>query len=161
MTNRVTQLLTAYGPDPAYQKELDLYGRFVGTWQVANRIYDEVSGAWRQNTREWAFGWVLNGLGIQDVLRSDDGGIGTTIRVYDPDLGAWRVHWFGASARYFGTQIGRPHGDGIRQEGTRHDGRVIRWEFSEITDARFLWRGYLADEPDGAWHLVQEMRATR
>lgn len=161
MTERALELLAAAGPHEAYPQEMDLYGQFVGTWRVHNRYYDEHDGEWHENTREWAFGWVLDGRGVQDVLRADDGGIGATVRVYDAKLGAWRVHWFGASAGDFGVLTGRRHGEEIWQDGAQHDGRLIRWNFSDITSTSFRWRGYISDDEGATWRLEQEMRAQR
>ncbi len=168
MNTRALELLAADGPHPAYPKELDLYGQFVGSWQVANRSFDETTGRWYENSFEWAFGWVLNGRAVQDVIRvpadqtpTGEVWVGTTIRVYDPKLDAWRVNWFGPGAGLFCSLIGRAHGDEIRQDGSQHDGRPIRWNFSDISDTGFTWRGYVSDDDGVTWRLEQEMRATR
>lgn len=161
MTNRALELLTARRPELPYPREMDLYGRLLGSWKVANRYFDDSAGTWRENTLDWAFTRILDGHGVQDVLRGDDGGTGTTVRVYDPALGAWRVHWFGVTHGDFGTLTARAHGEEIRQDGTQHDGRPIRWNFSELTDTGFRWRGYISDDDGGSWRLEQEMRATR
>lgn len=161
MTNRALELLTAQRPELPYTENLDLYGRLLGTWKVANRFYDEAAATWRENTREWAFTRILDGHGIQDVLRADDGGTGTTVRVYDAALGVWRVHWFGVTHGYFAQLVARAYGDEIRQEGTQQDGRPVRWDFSDITEASFLWRGYVSDDGGATWRQEQEMRAIR
>lgn len=166
--NRALELLAAAGPHPDLGGQARLYGQFVGSWEVANRYVDDAGGAWRENSFEWAFGWVLDGRGVQDVIRvppeqmpSGNAGIGTTIRVHDPRIGAWRVSWSGATTGQFCTLIGKAHGDEIWQDGTGTDARPIRWNFSEITPESFRWRGYVSDDGGATWKLEQEMRARR
>src|SRR4051812_7558617 len=74
-------------------------------------------------------------------------GRGSTVRVYDTALGAWRVSWFGAEKGDFCTLVATPYRrDGIRQDGTQTDGRPIRWNFSNITDESFEWDGWVSDD---------------
>ena len=58
---------------------------------------------------------------------------GTTLRVYDPDIDAWRIQWTDPVTRNFLQMIGRAEGRDIVQLGTRPDGQLARWSFSEIT----------------------------
>src|SRR5262245_8123119 len=104
--------LIADGPHRDLPEKQDLYGRPMGSWDIHDRYFDESAGVWQENERTWHFGRILDGLGVQDVLRSDRGS-GTTIRVYDRALEAWRVSWYAPSAGNFATLVGRPYGDGI------------------------------------------------
>jgi hypothetical protein len=77
----VLDLIAAAGPYAPLTKELMLYGRFVGTWDVEATWYDgeEV----RRGTGEWHFAWVLGGRGVQDVLYGSGASpdrFGTTLR---------------------------------------------------------------------------------
>ena len=63
---------------------------------------------------------------------------GTTIRIYDPTIKAWRAHWFNPHDGIRADLIGRRHGNQIVQEGTFPDGTPIRWTFSEITEEGHL-----------------------
>ncbi|MCF2527624.1 hypothetical protein [Yinghuangia soli] len=161
--NPMLQRLAADGPHPGHAKELLLYGRFAGVWRVDHRFLED--GNWHEDTREWTFGWVLGGRAVQDVLMPS--GVpdpqdrsGTTVRVYDPVLGAWRINWFGPSAGNYCTLIGRAAGDEIHQEGADADGTPLRWNFSDITDVSFTWRGWFR-ALDGEWVLEQVMKARR
>jgi len=52
-------------------------------------------------------------------------------------------------------------GNDVVQIGTRPDGTVTRWTFTEITDDSFHWLGE-ALQPDGKnWKLEGEFRAKR
>jgi hypothetical protein len=158
--NAMLTLLTAPGPDPEYAERLDLYGRFVGSWDIDNRQLDLDSGQWRENTGHWHFGWVLGGRAIQDTLEFG-GRPGTTVRLYDTKQDVWRVVWFSPSVGDICRLVGRRDGDGILQEGAQHDGAGIRWLFTDIEADSFHWLGYLDRAGTGEWILEQEMRARR
>jgi len=160
--------LAADGPDPGYGDALGLYGWLIGSWEIDNRYFDEADGAWHAAKGLWHFGWILRGRGIQDVLTGlssagAGGGAGTTVRVYDPNIDAWRVSWFGAFSGEYCTLVGRPDADGagIFQEGAGVDGRPLRWVFDDIQPDSFHWEGFVSDDGGDTWRLEQEMHARR
>jgi hypothetical protein len=155
--------LAAAGPHPRHRAALDTYGRLVGVWDVANRWLDADGVTWHEGTVVWTFGWILDGLGVQDVMRfrmpDRATPTGTTVRLYDPAADAWHVVWFSPSGRTC-TLTGRPDGADIVQVGTQHDGVRIRWVFQQLTADAFHWTGHRsADGVD--WILEQEMSARR
>lgn len=161
MDNPIIRLLGADGPHPDLGDAAMLYGRFVGSWDLTNHYYDEQNGVWRDALGEVHFGWVLEGRGIQDLWQVSEHGFGTTLRVYDPAIDAWRVEWFGPRTGSFCSLIGRPEGERIVQNGTRQDGTAIRWSFDEITADTFVWRGEVSDDHGASFRFDQEMRCTR
>jgi hypothetical protein len=167
-TDAMLGVLAADGPHPRHAGALMLYGQLVGSWAVDNRYLDQRDGDWHEVPAAWHFGWILDGLGVQDVLvgpaqADPEGqrGIGTTVRVYDPRMDAWRVSWFGATSGEFCTLIGRPDGGGILQEGSGTDGRPIRWRFTDISPESFRWQGLVSDDGGATWRLEQEMHGRR
>jgi hypothetical protein len=107
------------------------------------------------------FAWVLEGRAMQDVWmmpsRSQErprtdimNSYGTTLRIWDPTLGAWRVTWFNPVTGTRDVQVGR-HGDGT----------PIRWIFSEITPDSFRWTGEVLEGDGETWKLEAEFRAQR
>jgi hypothetical protein len=163
-TDPMPLALTAAGPHPDHTADLDLYGQLVGVWDVDNRFYDETLDRWRDTTVVWTFGWILDGLAVQDVMRFtlEDGSTvtGSTVRHFDPRNGTWTVVWFAPGGRTL-TLVGRRSDDGIHQEGTQPDGRAIRWTFSELTRESFHWLGHVRDDGGADWRLEQEMYARR
>ena len=165
--------LGADGPAADRAGKMDLYGRFIGSWDLnVTQIADD--GSQRKRKGEWHFGWALEGRAIQDVWivpprgeqRSGDAAArvhsyGTTLRVYDPDIDAWRIQWTDPVIRSFLNMIGRAQGDDIVQLGTRPDAHLIRWSFSEITPESFLWRGEVSADQGAAWRLNVEFTARR
>ena len=98
------RLLHADGPNPEHAAALQLYGRFVGDWdaEITARAAD---GARHTAPGKIHFGWVLEGRAVQDVwiIPRPAGApafpvagnwYGTTLRVYDPTIDAWRISWF-------------------------------------------------------------------
>jgi hypothetical protein len=160
--------LGAGGQYPGDEKALDLYGRLVGSWDVANR-YRLPDGGWTTGTVVWTFGWVLAGRAIQDVMWFTGPGpdgfpvreTGSTMRLYDPAADHWHIVWFAPSGRTR-TLVGRPGDDGgIVQEGRQGDGTTVRWLFTDLTPTSFRWLGYVSTDDGESWELDQEMLARR
>lgn len=166
--------LHAAGPDPERAEVLQLYGRFVGDWD-ADIIAHGSDGSRHRTSGEIHFGWVLEGRAIQDVWmiprRSDrkhatpfpvaGNWYGTTLRVYDPAIQAWRIFWMDPATNAFRRQIGRACGDDIVQEGTTESGAQSRWRFTKITQSSFHWLGETKSASDQDWRLVVEVLAQR
>jgi hypothetical protein len=119
------------------------------------------------------FQWALEGRAVQDVWimprRSDrtapltktNNLYGTTLRVWDPGLKAWRVSWVNPVTGSRNELVGRRIGTFIVQIGTHADGTPIRWTFSEIRPDSFLWTGEALDGDGNTWNLQAQFRARR
>jgi len=120
MTSPFLDALGADGPSADRAGKMDLYGRFIGSWDLDVRQYSD-DGRERRRAGEWHFGWALEGRAIQDVwivpprgeLRHGDAtakinSYGTTLRIYDPRIDAWQIQWIDP-ARY-------RHPDGVAEE---------------------------------------------
>lgn len=167
-------VLHASGPAPERAEALQLYGRFVGSWdsEITAHGPDSVS---HRAEGEIHFGWVLQGRAIQDVWmipRLADRGTappfpiaghwyGTTLRIYDPTITAWRIYWIDPATNSFRQQIGRADGVDIVQEGTTETGTHTRWSFTKITADSFHWLGEAKPADASAWRLITEVRARR
>ena len=66
MTSAFLDALGADGPSADRAGKMDLYGRFVGSWDLDVRQFSE-DGRERRRAGEWHFGWALEGRAIQDV----------------------------------------------------------------------------------------------
>jgi hypothetical protein len=172
-TNPMHTALAATGRSDEIPKAMDLYGWAVGSWELELVGYDD-EGNIIHTTGEAHFAWVLEGRAIQDVFfnprRADRGRadspkfanwFGTTSRIYDPTIQAWRVNWFNPHDGIRAELVGRRRGNEIVQEGKFPDGTPIRWTFSDFAADSFRWRGERL-EPDGkTWRLQVEFRARR
>jgi hypothetical protein len=164
--------LSAAGRSPEIPEAADAYGWLIGSWAL--EAYDHLAeGGPRQSTGEVHFGWTLDGRAVQDVwiapprperardLSKTINLYGTTLRVWDPAIQAWRVTWINPVSGKSNTLIGRWSGKDVVQVGTASDGTPIRWSFTEITPDSFHWIGEVLS-PDGkTWKLAGEFRARR
>jgi hypothetical protein len=166
-------VLAASGRSPTIPESMDVYGWLVGSWELEVRRYWGNDVTARGLKGEVHFGWVLEGRAIQDVWimprRSDRTGseettqnmYGTTLRMWDPAIQAWRITWKNPAGGHSEEQIGRRIGSDIVQLGARPNGTPTRWTFTEITPDSFRWLGE-ALEPDGkTWKVEGEFRARR
>jgi hypothetical protein len=166
-------LLHSAGRSPEIPESADIYGWLVGSWHLDVLHYRGLNLAEQNIKGEVHFGWVLEGRAIQDVWimprvsdrnsNSDrtNNMYGTTLRIWDAALQAWRIRWFNPVTGHEEHQTGRKIGGDIVQIGARLDGTPTRWRFTEITLDSFLWRGE-ALEPDGStWKLEGQFRARR
>lgn len=166
-------VLAAPGRSPEIPESADVYGWLVGSWELDVRHYwgEEVSA--RGIKGEVHFGWVLEGRAVQDVWIMPPRAVrtgppdksmnmyGTTLRVWDPSIQAWRITWINPAGDHREEQIGRRSGKDIVQVGARMDGTPTRWRFTEITPDSFRWLGESL-KPDGTtWQLEGEFRARR
>ena len=165
------RLLHADEPNPEHAAALQLYGRFVGDWDAESTARG-AGGTTHIAPGEIHFGWVLEGRAVQDVwiiprpagapaFSIAGNWYGTTLRVYDPSMSAWRICWFDPGRSVFRQQIGRQQGEDIVQEGATDAGDLTRWRFTEITEDSFHWLGEVRPATATDWRLVVDVRATR
>jgi hypothetical protein len=165
-----TAVLAAPARSPEIPEAADAYGWLVGSWELDCRHYRGVPVSIQGEAH---FGWVLEGRAVQDVwimprLSARPGNsdrtnnmFGTTLRVWDSSIQAWRIYWRNPVRNHFEDQIGRWSGKDVVQVGVRADGTPTRWTFTEITQDSFRWLGH-ALQPDGTtWKLETEFRAKR
>ena len=153
----------------------DLYAFLLGSWELdVRRYWVDVSS--RGLRGEVHAARVLEGRAIQDVWIMprfvDRKGppdpkldmYGTTLRVWDSKLQAWRITWINPVNDQQVEQIGRAGGaDGrdVIQLGTLPDGTQTRWSFTEITKDSFHWRGESLATGASEWKLEGEFLARR
>ncbi len=161
------------GRSPEIPDSADVYGWLVGSWDLEVLHYAAVDVRAQHIQGEVHFNWVLEGRAVQDAwimprrsnrsagLAKTNNMYGTTLRVWDASIQAWRITWINPVSGHREEQIGRRSGNDIVQIGARSDGTPTRWRFTEITPDSFHWFGE-ALRPDGqTWRLEGEFLATR
>ncbi len=154
-------------------ESLDAYGWLIGSWKLNVYHYRGIDVSARGITGEVHFAWVLEGRAVQDVwimpprperkpdIEKTMNMYGTTLRVWDPSIQAWRITWINPVSNHHEEQVGRWSGNDVVQVGSRFDGTPTRWRYTEIMPDSFHWLGE-ALEPDGkTWKLEGEFRAVR
>lgn len=138
--------LHAEGPSADRAGRMDLYAWLIGSWDLDVRDHDPDGRVVRCRPGEWHFGWVLEGRAIQDVWIVPPRGArapaaeagaaaqycGTTLRVWDPRIEAWRIRWTDPVKQIHLDMVGREEQGRIVQLGTGEAGQPVRWSFSRI-----------------------------
>jgi hypothetical protein len=86
---------------------------------------------------------------------------GTTLRVWDSAIDAWRITWINPVSGHREQQIARRSGSDIVQLGTRSDGTITRWMYTAITSDSFHWTGEALQGDGNTWKLEGEFHARR
>src|SRR5262245_57969172 len=165
--------LVASERSPEISESEDVYGWLVGSWELEVLKYKTINLSSQNIKGEVHFSWVLEGRVIQDVwimptiadrqanIDRVNNMYGTTLRIWDPAISAWRIRWANPVSGHEERQTGRKVGSEIVQVGGRLDGTPTRWRYTEITGNSFRWIGE-ALEPDGeTWKIEGEFRARR
>jgi len=169
-TLNFTDALKAENRSPEIPESEDAYGWLVGSWQLDCRRY---AGEPVHIRGEAHFGWALEGRAIQDVWimpsRAERTSLsdkkknmfGTTLRVWDSSIQAWRIYWRNPVHNHWEDQIGRWSGKEVVQIGTRANGTPTRWSFTEITRDSFHWLGEALSADGRTWELEGEFFGKR
>jgi hypothetical protein len=160
-------LLSSAGRSPEIPHESDLYGWLIGSWDLDVHYY---AGAKVDLKGEVHFGWVLEGRAVQDVwimprerahLGKTNNMFGTTLRVWDASIQAWRIIWVNPVTGHREEQIGRWSGPDVMQIGCCSDGTPTRWSYTGITPDSFHWLGEALQADGKTWKLEGEFRGQR
>ena len=167
------EVLSPSGRSTEIPESLDVYGWLIGSWELDVYHYKAMDVSALGIQGEVHFAWVLEGRAVQDVwimprrsertagMEKNNNMYGTTLRVWDAAIQAWRITWINPVTGHREEQIGRRSGKDIVQVGARSDGTPTRWMFTEITPDSFHWTGESL-LPDGkTWKLEGEFRAKR
>jgi hypothetical protein len=168
----LAEALVSSGRSPEIAAADDVYGWLIGSWELDVRRYG-VDVSSRNIEGEVHFGWVLEGRAVQDVwsmprrqdrtlqLEKTCNMYGTTLRVWDASIQAWRVTWINPVTGGRDELIGRWSGKDIVQIGARTNGTPIRWMFTQITPDSFRWTGEVLEADGHTWRLEGEFLARR
>ena len=166
-------LLAAAGPAAEHRAELMQFGRLVGLWNLDIRLYDGAGHETRHAKGKWEFGWVLEGRAVQDVFivygpskgspaaAATPSEYGTTLRVYDHQIGGWRVVYSGPLHGQMLQFIGRQVGEDLVLQRQEEDGALTHWTFSAIRSGSFRWEATTSRDGGRTWTTDQVMLATR
>jgi hypothetical protein len=169
-----SKVLHADGPDVNRADKLALYAWLIGDWEMDVDTFPE-DGTVQKGKGEIHAGWVLEGRAIQDVwmiprlqerraaidqLPGAGNWYGTTLRIYDPNLDAWRILWNDPATNFFSQQIARARGPDIVQEGPDPRGGSMRWTFAEIERGSFYWTAERTKD-DTNWRCEIAIRSRR
>src|SRR4051794_31280188 len=108
-------LFVSDAPRPEFEQAFRPFATLIGSWDLDVTWYDDEGRVTRETKGEWHFAWALDGRAVADiwitpsraVRRSEEEGEwGLSIRIYDPELGAFRSTWMGPEHAFVMTFIG-------------------------------------------------------
>jgi len=165
MAGPAAEAFVAGRRNPGAPAETEQFGRLVGIWDVTMSIRQD-DGTWPRPedalAAEWRFHYILDGWAVQDEWISPPWGtpveegirqLGTNIRIYDPNEGAWDVAWISNTQQTLSTLTAKADGERIVMNGMHPSGKAQRVTFYDITDRTFDWTLELqgvGEDPD-AW----------
>jgi len=159
--------LVAHGPNRRFANRLKLFGQFVGDWEIVSTRGRHPSGVRFTSGGEVHFGWILGGMAVQDVWMTYNTRsrkaipVGTTVRVYNPTIGAWHCTWISVIRRTVQTFLARKVGAEILMEGETTKGNPERRIFSDITPNSFRWHSEESHDKGRTWIVTEEMEMNR
>jgi hypothetical protein len=169
-TDGLVEALHTNRPAGRHVEQLDLFGRFVGSWRL-QWSGTGPDGRPATMTGELHVGWVLGGRAVQDVWIVPGRGLpgegepplafhGSTIRFYDPAIDAWRSTWVEPVNGRVRRFIGREDGGDIMLLSDEEDPQ-LRWRFTDIAPDSFRWLAEISRDRGTTWQFDEEMRAVR
>lgn len=153
-------LMVSDAPRPEYAEALRPFAPLIGSWDLDVKWYDETGAVSRQTKGEWHFAWALDGRAVADIwitpsraarATDGDGEWGMSMRIYDPELKAFRSTWMGPKAAFVMPFIAHAENDTITLESQT---AKTRWRFTGITETAFHWRN--EDETDDGRVILRQ-----
>jgi hypothetical protein len=158
--------LQAMGPHPSLGDQAKVFGRFVGTWDVAYTDFSK-DGKATHRSGEFIAGWVMDGRAIQDLFivypstAGKEREVYATLRYFDPKSGTWRATFIDPEhvsvARFTGGAVG----DRIVFQSQDFDGNETRWSFNDMRPDSFVWREEESSDGGKSWRLQAEHHMKR
>lgn len=145
-----------------------IFDPFIGSWDLVVRWFDAAGRVTREAPGEWHFARVLDGRGVQDVWivpprgsrgTESDYEYGTSVRFYDPDIGAWQSTWIGPMHRVVRTFTARRIDARVLLETVPGTEPRLRWSFLDIAESAFAWTNEVHE--NGVWRTQQTFEARR
>ncbi len=146
------------------------FGRYIGDWDIEDEGLQQDGTTWLPgNGARWNFTCVGNGIAVQDFWMpngAEDGpapGVGTNLRIYDPENNRWEIAWTATQSPGF-THI---------RAAEDEDGNIVmnyvsplpspprRITFFKPTDEGWNWVMEMSFDQGDTWTPVYKIKATR
>ncbi len=128
------------------QGPLAQFGRYIGDWIITDERLSQDGSEWvAGGGARWNFVCIGNGTAVQDFWLPPDGNVGTNLRTYNTETGAWDIAWA------ITTQPGFAHIEAQHQD----DDTIVMHYVSPLPDP--LRRITFFPPDSGGWDWQLEM----
>lgn len=165
-------------PNPRAPAETAQFGQLEGIWYCQGYEPDESGGLKPSGTAYWAWKYILDGYGVQDLWYQGKNEslyydffkrelMLTQIRVYDVNKKQWKVAFINNHAgevpgRMFGLFSAYAEGDDVIMDFEPRDPELLkRIVFYDIKQKSFQWKVEVSQDEGKTWKLTSYINATR
>jgi len=149
--------------DGCMQGPLAQFGRYLGDWKIEDSTLSQDGSEWTAGTgARWIFSCLGNGTAIQDFWLPPDGKVGTNLRTYHPETGAWEVAWAITSAPGFSHIRAKQDENGniVMHYVAPIPSPLRRITFFPPDDEGWTWVLEFSRDNGDSWFEVYRIRAT-
>jgi hypothetical protein len=160
--------LLATNATPALADELQLFGQFVGDWDIRTENY--LPDRTVKNRGGLHVGWILYGTALQDIWTTEKADVppgyppksfGTTIRFFDAKAKSWQVVWIAPVEGVVKTFAVHVQAGEIILERHAPAGGIEQWIWSHYSADAFEWRSTESLDEGKTWKVTQRIWGKR
>lgn len=123
------------------------FGQYLGSWDINDSQLAADGTGWSDGGgARWDFVCVGNGTAIQDFWMPNSGGVGTNLRIYQPETNSWDVAW--AVTKQPGMTL-------ISASEDADTGNIVMHYKSPIPNPLRRITFFPAEKDSWKWHLEQ------
>ncbi|TDU87781.1 hypothetical protein EV138_1309 [Kribbella voronezhensis] len=157
-------LMVSEQPRPEFEQALSPFAPLIGSWDLDVSWYDDDGQVVRETKGEWHFAYALDGRAVADIWITPsrarrevdgDGEWGLSIRLYDPELNAFRSTWMGPKYALVMTFVGHTGDNSITLEANEPKSAKTRWMFTDLSPTGFNWRN---EDEDADGNIIVRQR---
>lgn len=139
------------------------FGRYIGDWKIADETRSRETGEWQAGKgARWIFECLGDGTAIQDFWLPNEGNVGTNLRTYNSETGAWDIAWaikgIPGFAHISATQ--NDAGEVVMKYKSPLPDPLRRITFFPPTGDGWQWKLEFSTDNEASWVEVYRIRAT-
>lgn len=140
------------------------FGQYLGDWDIQDWQLSQDGSAWTEGAgARWNFVCIGDGVAVQDFWLPNDGGVGTNLRVYEPDTDSWNIAWAVSSTPGFSHIQAKQTGGGdiVMSYKSPIPDPPRRSTFHPAQQNSWKWELEMSFDSGASWREVYRIEATR
>lgn len=148
---------------------VEQFGRYLGDWNIEDQGLQQDGKTWAPgNGARWNFTCVGNGIAVQDFWMPNGAaggpppGVGTNLRIYDPNTQQWEITWTATRSPGF-SHIRAKEDEGgniVMHYVSPEQNPPRRITFFPPTDKGWDWVMEVSLDSGETWTAVYKIKAT-